>query len=103
MTTVTRIFPRRYQANPHQPHTLIGLTAKETLEFEQLDRLCPVDDLGNCTWNFFDDESETLEEKRWLELYRKHEAGWSAWLAAEGGWVNAPAPTPTPQVHQTSL
>jgi hypothetical protein len=83
-----RIFPRRYQANAHQPHTLIGLTADETLEFERLDRLSPVDHLGNCVWNF-EGEPKTFEEKRWLELYRKHENGWSDWLAAEGGWVVA--------------
>ena len=83
-----RIFPRRYQANAHQVHTLIGLTADETLEFEQLDRLSPVDHLGNCAWNF-EGEPKTFEEKRWLELYRKHETGWSDWLAAEGGWVVA--------------
>jgi hypothetical protein len=83
-----RIFPRRYQAHAHQPHTLIGLTADETLESERLDRLSPVDHLGNCVWNF-EDEPRTFEEKRWLELYRKHETGWSDWLVAEGGWVVA--------------
>jgi hypothetical protein len=85
VTSERRIFPRRYQAHAHQPHTLIGLTAEETLEFERLDRLFPVDHLGNFAWDF-EGEPKTLEEKRWLELYRKHETGWSVWLAAEGGW-----------------
>jgi len=64
------------------------LTLEETLEFERLDRLSPVDHLGNCAWDF-EGEPKTPEEKRWLELYRKHETGWSVWLAAEGGWVVA--------------
>ena len=75
-----RIFPRRYQASASQPCTLIGLTVEETSEFERLDQLSLE---GNGAWSF-DDEPTTPEEKRWLELYRKHETGWSAWLAAEG-------------------
>jgi hypothetical protein len=88
MSSERRIFPRRYQENSSQPHTLIGLTVEETLEFERLDRLSPVDHLGNCTWDFADD-AKIPEEKRWMELYRKHEIGWRLWLAAEGDWVVA--------------
>jgi len=83
-----KIFPRRYQENFRQPHTLIGLTIEETREFERLDRLSPVDPLGNCTWDF-EGEPTTSDQKRWLELYQKHEAGWRLWLAAEGDWVIA--------------
>jgi hypothetical protein len=68
------------------PRTLIGLTADETAEFERLDRLSPVDPLGNCLWDF-EGDPKTPDEKRWLELYRKHEAGSSTWPAAEGGWA----------------
>jgi hypothetical protein len=75
-----RIFPRRYQANHDQPHTLIGLTADETAEFERLDHLSPVDPLGNCAWDF-EGDAKTPDQKLWLELYRKHETGWSVWLA----------------------
>lgn len=79
-----RIFPRRYQANIAQPYTLIGLTVEETREFERLDHLSVEGDSGNATWTP-DGEPTTPEERRWFELYRKHEIGWSAWLAAEGG------------------
>jgi hypothetical protein len=82
------IFPRRYLENFRQPPTLIGLTADETLDFERLDRLSPVDHLGNCTWDF-ESDPKTPEQKRWLELYRKHETGWRLWLAAEGDWAVA--------------
>jgi hypothetical protein len=68
------------------PRTLIGLTADETAEFERLDRLSPVDPLGNCLWDF-EGDPKTPDEKRWLELYRKHETGSSTWPAAEGGWA----------------
>lgn len=78
-----RIFPRRYQAGASQPCTLIGLTVEETSEFERLDQLSLDNPSGDGAWSF-DDEPTTPEEKRWLELYRKHETGWNAWLAAEG-------------------
>jgi len=55
------------------PRKLSGLTVNETAEYERLDRLSPVDDLGNCLWDF-EGDPQTLDEKRWLELYRKHEA-----------------------------
>jgi hypothetical protein len=88
MDSERRIFPRRYLETSRQPPTLIGLTADETLEFERLDRLSPVDHLGNCTWDF-ESNPKTPEQKRWLELYRKHETGWRLWLAAESDWAVA--------------
>jgi hypothetical protein len=63
------------------PRTLIGLTVDETAEFERLDRLSPVDRSGKCLWDF-EGEPKTPDEKRWLELYRKHEAGSSTWPVA---------------------
>jgi hypothetical protein len=66
--------------------SLIGLTADETAEFERLDRLSPVDHLGNCLWDF-EGDPQTPDEKRWLVLYRRHEASSSTWPAAEGGPV----------------
>jgi hypothetical protein len=66
--------------------TLIGLTVDETAEFERLDRLSPVDHLGNCLWDF-DGDPKTPDEKRRLALCRRQEAGSSTWPAAEGGWV----------------
>jgi hypothetical protein len=69
-----------------QIFTPIGLTVDETAEFERLDRLSPVDHLGNCLWDF-EGDPKTPDEKRWLELYRKREAGSSTWLAAKGGRI----------------
>jgi hypothetical protein len=62
------------------------MTADETAEFERLDRLSPVDHLGNCLWDF-EGDPQTSDEKRWLVLYRRHEASSSTWPAAEGGPV----------------
>lgn len=69
-----------------QIFTPIGLTVDETAEFERLDRLSPVDHLDNCLWDF-EGDPKTPDEKRWLELYRKREAGSSTWPAAKGGRV----------------
>src|SRR3954447_24513252 len=88
MDNERRIFPRRYLESVRQGYTLIGLSADETREFERLDRLSPVDHLGNCTWDF-EADPKTPEERRWQELYRKHEIGWRRWLVAEGDWVVA--------------
>jgi hypothetical protein len=52
----------------------VGLTYAETLEFERLDALEPLDEAGNpLPW---DAQSETVRrsEDRWFELYRKHES-----------------------------
>jgi len=69
-----------------QIFTPIGLTVDETAEFERLDRLSPVDHLDNCLWDF-EGDPKTPDEKRWLELYRKREAGSSTWPTAKGGRV----------------
>jgi len=47
---------------------LIGLTADETREFERLDKL--ISELGSATT----DDIHSLNERRWLVLYDKHEA-----------------------------
>jgi hypothetical protein len=52
----------------------VGLTFAETLEFERLDALEPLDAEGNpLPW---ESQSEAVRrsEDRWFELYRKHEA-----------------------------
>jgi hypothetical protein len=51
---------------------LAGLSFEETIEFEALEALPPLDDNGNVGWTF-EGEPTTPREKRWLELYRKHE------------------------------
>ena len=51
---------------------LVGLSFEETIEFEALEALPPLDDNGNVGWTP-EGEPTTPREKRWLELYRKHE------------------------------
>jgi hypothetical protein len=51
---------------------LAGLTFEETAEFEVLEELSPLDDDGNIGWTV-EGEPTTPREKRWLELYKKHE------------------------------
>jgi hypothetical protein len=51
---------------------LAGLSVEETIEFEALEALPPLDDNGNVGWTS-EGEPTTPREKRWLELYRKHE------------------------------
>ena len=70
-----------------QIFTPIGLTADETAEFGRLDRLSPVDPLGNCLWDF-EGDPKTPDEKRCLEFYRKLETALSTWPAAEGRWLH---------------
>jgi hypothetical protein len=49
-----------------------GLTHEETEEFEALESFPPLDDNGDVAWNF-EAEPITWREKRWLELYKKHD------------------------------
>jgi len=73
--------PRRYFADHKGRRVLIGLTVEETLEFETLDCLPALDESGNhVAW----DENgipATTREKRWLELYGKHDEAWRTWMA----------------------
>jgi hypothetical protein len=52
---------------------LAGLTIKETNEFKAIEKLAPIDSKGNIAWTF-EGEPITEREKRWLELYEKHNA-----------------------------
>ena len=54
---------------------LIGLTLDETLEFERLDEL-----MSNLSFVPTDD-SRSLNERRWLVLYDKHEAAVRLYLS----------------------
>ena len=47
---------------------LVGLTARETAEFERLDALIPLN--AKPVWP---DTMNTPAEERWLELYTKHD------------------------------
>ena len=50
--------------------TLHGLSIEETVEFEMLDALPPIDDAGNPAW-IFEGGPTTRRENRWLDLYMK--------------------------------
>jgi hypothetical protein len=47
-----------------------GLSIEETFEFELLDALPALDDVGKPAWTF-EGGPNTRREKRWLELYLK--------------------------------
>jgi hypothetical protein len=51
---------------------LAGLSYEETMEFEALDAFPPLDYSGHVVWPF-EGEPTTCREKRWLELYKKHD------------------------------
>jgi hypothetical protein len=88
----------RHRAHPASPelltgrHTidekgrrvLLGLSAQETREFETLDSLSPSEGSGNrIAWTFGGDPT-TSREKRWLELYTRHDEAWKT-LKNENG------------------
>jgi hypothetical protein len=56
---------------------LIGLTIDETREFERLDEL--ISDLCSAP----NDDGRSINERRWLVLYDKHEAAVRAYLSIE--------------------
>jgi len=49
-----------------------GLSYEETMEFEALDAFPPLDASGNVAWTF-EGGPISHREKRWLELYNKHD------------------------------
>jgi hypothetical protein len=73
--------PRRYFVDDNGKRVLIGLTIEETSEFEALDSGPALDDAGgHAAW----DESgvpTSARERRWLELYSKHDSAWTDWKA----------------------
>jgi hypothetical protein len=72
----TSLLPLRYGIRAGGHRVLVGLSVEETLEFETLDDLAPLDDGGgHIAW--CDGVLPTSNrEKRWLELYQKHDAAW---------------------------
>jgi hypothetical protein len=66
----------RYNIDENGRRILVGLTSAETREFETLDSLSPSDDGGDrIAWTFGGGPT-TNREKRWLELYTKHDEAW---------------------------
>ncbi|HXO71359.1 MAG TPA: hypothetical protein VN838_20545 [Bradyrhizobium sp.] len=74
----------RHTINEKGRRVLVGLSAEETREFETLDSLSPSDSSGNrIAWTFGGDPT-TSREKRWLELYTRHDEAWKT-LRSESG------------------
>ena len=72
--------PKRYRVDKHCRRVLVGLSIEETFEFETLDDLAPLDDSGShIPWR--DGVPITSRERRWLELYQKHDAAWRVMVA----------------------
>ena len=76
------MFPRRYYVDTHGHRVLIGLTVRETAEFEALDEPSPVADEGGLARNGL--EAMPITEVRWLELYTKHAGAWQLWNMSPG-------------------
>jgi hypothetical protein len=75
---------QRYTIDENGRRVLVGLTAAETREFETLDSLPPSDSSGNrISWTFGGGPTTTLE-KRWLELYTRHDEAWKTSVNANG-------------------
>jgi hypothetical protein len=68
----------RYTLDSSGRRVLVGLSAAETQEFETLDALSPSDEGGGRTAWTFGGAPTTGREKRWLQLYTRHDEAWKA-------------------------
>src|SRR4030081_1574276 len=71
--------PRRYFVDGSGRRVLIGLTIEETFEFETLDNLPALDEPGGQVAQDENGAPIATREKRWRELYRKHDIAWTEW------------------------
>jgi hypothetical protein len=76
--------PKRYGVDENGRRVLLGLSVEETFEFEALDDLAPLDETGMAL-DWRDGVPLTDREKRWLQLYQKHDAAWRTLLANRVG------------------
>jgi hypothetical protein len=75
--------PKRYRIDENGHSVLLGLSIEETFEFETLDELAPLDETGTyIAWR--DGVPITNREKRWLELYEKHDEAWKEAVRESG-------------------
>lgn len=77
--------PERYHIDANRRRVLVGLTPAETREFETLDSLNPSDASGHRVGWTFGGAPTTGREKRWLELYTKHDEAWKTLRATLAG------------------
>jgi hypothetical protein len=70
------LLAKRYHVDDNGRRVLVGLTPAETHEFETLDSLSPSDGGSDrIAWTFGGDPT-TGRERRWLQLYTKHDEAW---------------------------
>ncbi|OAF16723.1 hypothetical protein [Bradyrhizobium neotropicale] len=81
MTSLGNNAPRRYFIDAGGRRVLIGLTPEETFEFERLDSEQLPGQAGRPVARDGDAPWQAAGERRWLELYEKHEGAWKAWMA----------------------
>jgi|GEM_PF-3071168 len=74
----------RHTIDEKGQRVLVGLTAAETREFETLDSLSPSDGSGNRVAWTFGGAPTTSREKRWLQLYTRHDEAWRTLKRASG-------------------
>jgi hypothetical protein len=67
------LLAKRYHIDENGRRVLVGLTSAETREF--LDSLSPSDGSDRIAWTFGGDPT-TGRERRWLQLYTKHDEAW---------------------------
>jgi len=79
MTSPRDHLPRRYFVDGNGHRVLIGLTIEETSEFEALDNLPVLDEVGGRVAGDENGIPTTARERRWLELYSKHDSAWMEW------------------------
>jgi hypothetical protein len=83
------LLAKRYDIDENGRRVLVGLSSAETQEFETLDSLSPSDGGSNCiAWTFGGDPT-TGRERRWLQLYTKHDEAWKT-LNGNGRWPPIP-------------
>jgi len=70
-----QLLTARHTIDERGRRVLVGLSAEETGEFETLDSIPPSDGGNRVAWTF-DGDPTTSREKRWLELYTKHDEAW---------------------------
>ncbi|MDX3967871.1 MAG: hypothetical protein QHD01_14865 [Bradyrhizobium sp.] len=76
--------PRRYILNGAGQRVLIGLTNSETIEFERLDNpRVSLESASSLQEERHEERrpGQNESDRRWSELYMKHERAWSAWMA----------------------
>jgi hypothetical protein len=80
-----QLLTARHTIDEKGRRVLVGLSAEETREFETLDALSPSDGGGNRIAWTFGGEPTTSREKRWLELYTRHDETWKTLKNENGG------------------